>query len=56
MREIAVHVYDNSNLLIVPAVLPHARFGEPYSFSIAATGGIQPISFLIQLGLSLIHI
>ncbi len=49
-REITFSVSENANLLIAPAEMPPATYGMPYSFQITSTGGVQPITYLIQFG------
>jgi uncharacterized repeat protein (TIGR01451 family) len=49
-RELTLEVRDNVNLLIVPALLPSARYGEPYRAELLASGGIPPLTWLVEVG------
>lgn len=49
-RDLLLEVRDNANLLIVPSVLPGARFGEAYSAQLESTGGLQPILWTFDRG------
>lgn len=49
-RDLVLAVRDNANLLITPRVLSTARFGAAYSEQLEATGGVPPITWLINLG------
>jgi MYXO-CTERM domain-containing protein len=49
-RDIMFRVRENANLLIEPAQMPPATYGLPYSFQISSTGGVPPITYLIQFG------
>jgi MYXO-CTERM domain-containing protein len=49
-RELSFTVRENANLLIVPNPLPNAQFGVPYSQQLEATGGLRPLTWLIEVG------
>ncbi len=49
-RDLTLTVVDNANLLIVPKALDPVTFGEMFSVELSATGGLEPITWLIQLG------
>jgi MYXO-CTERM domain-containing protein len=49
-REMTLTIRENATLLIVPQVLPVAEYGEPYVVQMQSTGGIEPITWLVQLG------
>lgn len=49
-RQLTLEIRDNANLLIVPKVLSTATFNEPYSEQLEATGGLPPITWLVQVG------
>ncbi len=49
-REFTLEVRDNANLLIIPRVLSTARFGEPYSEQLEATGGVAPFTWVRDAG------
>lgn len=50
MRSVTLEIKENATLLIVPMVLEDAVYGEAYNTQLVANGGIQPITWLLQLG------
>jgi MYXO-CTERM domain-containing protein len=49
-RPLLFEARENLNLLIVPNVLSTARYGEPYSAMLESTGGLLPITWLLDVG------
>lgn len=49
-RDLVLDVRPNANLLINPRVLSTARYGQAYSEQLDASGGVPPITWLLNLG------
>ena len=49
-RDMQLVVRANSNLLIVPAALADARFGETYTAQLSAEGGTAPYTWILANG------
>jgi large repetitive protein len=49
-RQLELSITENANLQIVPMELPTGTYGQPYAAMITATGGVPPISFIVELG------
>lgn len=49
-RDLVLDVRPNANLLINPRVLSTARYGQAYTEQLEASGGLPPITWLLNLG------
>ncbi len=49
-RDLLFESTENVNLLIVPTVLSTAHYNEDYSTKLIASGGLPPVTWIVQLG------